>query len=194
MGRSLFMDLHDMTALELLLTRSSFSKLTEPAPAGDALENIISAGLRAPDHAHLSPYEFIVCQGQGLQRLTDIFVDAAEKSNFPATKIEKAHTMCFRAPMIIVAIMRFKEHEKVPRVEQISTTGCAVQNMQMAAQAQGFQGIWRTGNFAVNDLVRRAFDCAENDEIVGFLYLGTPECEAPIKRDRDPVKFVSYWN
>lgn len=38
-----------MDALELLLNRRSVAKLDAPAPEGKALENIIRAGLRAPD-------------------------------------------------------------------------------------------------------------------------------------------------
>lgn len=181
-----------MDALELLLSRSSFSKLKAPAPEGQALENIIKAGLRAPDHAHLSPYEFIIFQGKGLDKLTNLFVDTAIKYDFGDIKIEKAKKMAYRAPMVIVAIMRFKEHEKVPRQEQIATVGCATQNMQMAAQAQGFNGIWRTGAYAVNPDVRAAFDLEEQDELVGFLYLGTPDGEVPVKRDRDPNKYVRF--
>lgn len=41
-----------MDALDLLLNRRSIAKLSDPAPEGVALENIIKAGLRAPDHAH----------------------------------------------------------------------------------------------------------------------------------------------
>ena len=181
-----------MDALELLLSRSSFSKLKAPAPEGQVLENIIKAGLRAPDHAHLSPYEFIIYQGDGLQTLEKLFVETAIKYDFGEVKIEKAKKMAYRAPMVIVAIMRFKEHEKVPRQEQIATVGCATQNMQMAAQAQGFNGIWRTGSYATNPDVRNAFGLEEQDELVGFLYLGTPDGEVPIKRDRDLTKFVRY--
>lgn len=182
-----------MEALDLLLTRSSFSRLSAPAPQGQALQNIITAGLRAPDHAHLSPFEFIVCEGKGLDKLTEIFVNVAKKYNFGADKVSKAEKMAYRAPMIIVSIMRYKEHEKVPREEQISTTGCATQNMQMAAQAQGFNGIWRTGSFATNPDVRAAFGLEEQDELVGFLYLGTPDAEVPVKRDRPADKYVQYW-
>ncbi len=39
-----------MDALDLLLNRRSASRLAEPAPAGEQLENILRAGLRAPDH------------------------------------------------------------------------------------------------------------------------------------------------
>ncbi len=38
-----------MDALELLLNRRSASRLTAPAPAGEVLDHIIHAGMRAPD-------------------------------------------------------------------------------------------------------------------------------------------------
>jgi len=182
-----------MDALELLLTRSSNAKLIEPAPNGEALENILNAGLRAPDHANLSPYQFIVCRGVGLQKLADIYTQAAKSNKMEQSVIDKSQKMPFRAPMVIVAICRYKEHEKVPRVEQIATTACAVQNMQMAAQAQGFNGMWRTGAFATNLDVREAFKLNELDEIVGFLYLGTPSVETPIKRQKKREPFIEYW-
>lgn len=182
-----------MEALELLLNRSSFSRLEAPAPANSALEHIIQAGLRAPDHACLSPYEFIVCEGQGLDKLTDIFVQAAVSANKPQDVIDKASKMCYRAPMIIVAIMRYTQHEKVPRVEQVATTACAIQNMQMAAQAQGYNGIWRTGSFTQNESVKAAFSVSGHDEIIGFLYLGTPSVETPIKKQKAMAGYVKYW-
>lgn len=182
-----------MDALELLLTRSSNNKLCAPAPAGDVLENILNAGLRAPDHANLSPFKFIVCQDEGLNKLSSIFKDAAVAEGKTEAEIEKATKAPFRAPMIILGICQYKEHEKVPRVEQIGTTACAVQNMQMAAFAQGFNGIWRTGGFAHSESVRAALGLEQQDEIVGFLYLGTTENETVIKRQKPMESVVSYW-
>ena len=183
-----------MDALDLLLSRSSYGKLIEPAPQGQALDNILKAGLRAPDHANLSPFEFIVCTGAGLDRLGEIFHDAAIKSDMAEATIQKSKTMTKRAPMIIVAITKYKPHDKVPRVEQIATTACAVQNMQMAAYAQGYNGMWRTGSFATDVHVKTALGLSDEDEIVGFLYLGTPENKTPIKKQKSPENFVSYWD
>ena len=45
-----------MDALELLVNRRSASRLTEPAPAGEQLQNILRAALRAPDHGTLQPW------------------------------------------------------------------------------------------------------------------------------------------
>ncbi len=53
-----------MDALELLVNRRSASRLTEPAPAGDALENILRAGMRAPDHGTLQPWRFIIVENE----------------------------------------------------------------------------------------------------------------------------------
>ena len=62
-----------MDALSLLLNRSSQPRLSAPAPSGEALENIMQAALRAPDHACLTPWRFIVCEGKGLDKLGQLF-------------------------------------------------------------------------------------------------------------------------
>ncbi len=102
-----------MEALDLLLNRRSIAKLSEPAPEGQALENIIRAGLRAPDHAGLTPWRFVIAQGDGLKKLSDILVRAAEAENSEDAVIEKVKNAPFRAPMVITVIAKVTEHEKV---------------------------------------------------------------------------------
>jgi nitroreductase len=182
-----------MQALDLLLNRRSHPRLTAPAPQGEELENIMQAGLRAPDHANLTPWKFVICQGRGLVKLGEIFEEAAVNADLDEKQIERAPQLPLRAPMVIVAISKFKEHPKVPWVEQVASASCAVQAMQMAAIAQGFGGIWRTGHYAQNDDVKCAFFLEPEDEIVGFLYLGTPKVEnmpAPKRKSRD---FFEHW-
>jgi nitroreductase len=55
-----------MDALELLVNRRSASRLAEPAPTGEQLDNIIRAGMRAPDHGTLQPWQFFIIEGEGL--------------------------------------------------------------------------------------------------------------------------------
>ncbi len=52
--------------------------------------------------------------------------------------------------------------------EQEMSAGCAVMAMQMAAIAQGFNGIWRSGALTESAIVREAFECRPQDKIVGF--------------------------
>jgi len=181
-----------MDALELLLNRRSMAKLAAPAPEGKALENIIRAGLRAPDHANLTPWRFVISQGSGLHKLANILASAAEANNSDEAVIEKMKNAPFRAPMVITVIAKVTPHEKVPAFEQHLSAGCAVQAMQMAAVAQGFQGMWRSGNLMFHPDVKEAFGLEGEDHIVGFLYLGTPEGSTMKAPERDLSKFIEF--
>lgn len=183
-----------MKALKLLLNRRSHPRLEAPAPEGDVLENIMQAALRAPDHACLTPWKFVVCNGKGLAKLGEVFELAAINGDLDEKQIARAPQLPMRAPMVIVAIAKYSEHDKVPWVEQVASASCAVQSMQMAAVAQGFAGIWRTGSYARNADVKKAFDLKEEDEIVGFLYLGTSTISAMKPPSRNSADFFESWN
>ena len=70
-------------ALKNILERNSHRNFVEPIPSKDEMESVFQAALRAPDHAWLRPSSFIQISGDGLQKLSDIFVDFAEE-NFDA--------------------------------------------------------------------------------------------------------------
>lgn len=164
-----------MDALELLLNRHSFNQLDFPGPSGTQLQIILNAGLRTPDHGGLKPWRYMLYQGDGLKILAKIFEDAAFHSGKAEKDLKKAASAPFRAPMIIAIVASLKTCEKVPEIEQIMSSGCAVMAMQMAAQAQGFNGIWRTGWFAYDSHIKAKMGLDRYEKIVGFLYLGTPK-------------------
>ena len=177
-----------MNALDLLLNRQSCGALTEPAPSGEELDNILKAGLRTPDHGGLAPWRFITVSGKGIEKLSEIFVRASESVGVSESRAAK---MPRRAPLIIIAVSSPEDHDKVPKKEQILSTGGAVLLMQLAAQAQGYNGIWRTGPVADNELIKKELGLVGNEEITGYLYLGTPKVDIPEKTGHDPYDFVS---
>jgi nitroreductase len=204
-----------MSAIEMLLHRQSTPLLCHPAPKGDDLDAILSAGMRAPDHGALKPWHFTVITGEGLKRLSDIFVEATniEASNSIALlegtidntseaitiekerlekKLEKISKKPFRAPMIIVISTRFVDH-KVPKQEQLITAGCCAHAMQMAAYSLNYGAMWRTGGFSYNSVVKQGLEISEENEIVGFLYIGSPTKDAIVKPAKPYVDHVSYW-
>lgn len=178
-----------MKALDLLLNRHSCARLAAPAPEGAELETIWNAGLRAPDHGGLSPWRFIHVSGEGLSKLAGIFEQAALAEEGDA---EKAKSMPFRAPLITIVIASPKTHSKVPEIEQVLSAGCAVHAMQMAAYAQGYNGIWRTGPMAYSSIVNHELGLAEHESIVGFLYLGSPQTKVAKPREL-PFKDYVTW-
>ena len=56
------------------------------------------------------------------------------------------------------------------------------------------RSIWRTGDFASSDIVRKGLEVKSDEEIIGFLYVGSrPEKQRKLR----PVvidDFFSYWS
>ncbi|NVJ62489.1 MAG: nitroreductase family protein [Gammaproteobacteria bacterium] len=166
-----------MEALNLLLNRSSFGKLQAPAPNEEELNVIYKAALRAPDHKGLRPWRFLVYRTEAaLNKLGNMFLEAtiAEEGEVDEAKRQKILNMPHRAPVLIIAIAQYQDSPKVPHIEQAISCGCAVHGMLYALQAQGFAGYWRTGGLAFNNHLKAALDLKVTDEIIGFLYMGTP--------------------
>jgi nitroreductase len=184
-----------MDILEALHTRGSIGKLSEPAPQGVALENILSAAIRANDHQRLRPWQFLIIEGDARAKLGQIFVDVSLQRDpaLPAEKQADIANKTQRAPMIIVAVAKVQDHPKVPEIEQLLSAGGAAQLIMLAAHAQGFAGIWRTGDMAYNPVVRQRLGLQENDRIVGFLYLGTPQAAKKLA-ELDYRDYTVAWN
>lgn len=182
-----------MQALDLLLNRRSQPRLQKPAPEGQILQNILHAGMRVPDHANLMPWKFVVCQDSGLVKLGDIFEQAAIDEQLSEREVLRAPQLPLRAPMVIVVIARYQAHDKVPWIEQVASASCAVYAMQLAALAQGFDGIWRSGVYTQSKVVKQAFNLQEQDEIVGFLYLGTSNADPLSQPTKNLSDIVEVW-
>lgn len=180
-----------MDALVALHTRTAAPRLEEPAPSDAALEQILRAGLRAPDHGMLRPWRFLVVEGQARQKLGQLFVDALQPKT--PEEADKLRNSPLRAPMIIVAVAAVKEHPKVPAIEQIESCAAGVQNMSVAIHALGFGSIWKTGAPAYDPRVKQALGLKGTDAIVGYLYVGTPTTRdrpAPVLNTAD---YVEHW-
>ena len=183
-----------MDAIELLTQRTSTPALEGAAPTAKQLQVMFEAAARAPDHGLLRPYRFLTIQGEGLDRLGELYLQAAlaKDSELDAAARNRFLNMPRRAPMIIVAIAVTQAHPKVPEFEQIITAGCAAQAVVQAAYAQGLGAIWRSGDLMFDALVEKGLGLATNEKMVGFIYLGQPmrDREAPVANIE---QFTAEW-
>jgi len=181
--------------LRVIQNRVSITKLIEPAPNEAELLEVFTAAARAPDHGKLQPWRFLVIQGEGLESLSHIFLSAITKLNpdVSPSLVEKTRSMPFRAPMIIVAIAKCQESSKVPKLEQIIACGAATQNLLNALFALNYGAVWRTGDLAYEKHVTQSLGLGESEELIGFIYVGTPAVDIPEPPQVDVARIFSAW-
>jgi nitroreductase len=185
-----------MDAIELLMTRTSNGKLQEPAPDDATLRIALQAAARAPDHGTLRPLRIRIVRGDARLELGKLMagVLARKQPSSSREELEKMRNKALRAPLVLVVGANIKDSPKVPAVEQILCAGAAAQNLLFAFHALGFAAMWRTGDAAYDSTVKRALGFAEQDAIVGFLYVGTAKLPAPSVVRPEPEAFSSEWH
>lgn len=171
-------------AIAFLEQRASQSKLTSPGPNPSEFERIIEMAIRAPDHGALRPWRFLWVSEENRDVLGDIFRSSLKEQNpfMTSDDLEREHQKVFRAPTIVVCICSPKSQPKFPESEQLLAAGCATYGVVLAASALGFGAIWRTGNLAYDNTVKKKLGLESKESIVGFVYIGTVDAtQAPPK-------------
>ena len=182
-------------ALDFLLTRRSrpAKTLAKPAPDRAALEVILQAGLRVPDHGILEPWRLIVLQGAALQRLAAVVGARAQALGKPPEQVEKARNAFARAPLIVAVVSAVKPSEKSPEIEQRLSSGAVCLSLLNAALAAGWGANWITGWAAYDPIILEQSLGLEGDETVaGFVHIGT-ETVAPPDRKRPDLEAIVDW-
>lgn len=163
-------------ALRLLLQRQSvgIKHLAEPGPDDAQLRTMADAALRAPDHAGLVPFRFVLVRSAARERLAQLFAQAAGDAGKNAAAAQIDADRARRAPVTVAVVARIDlGHPLVPAHEQWACLGGAITNFLNAAHAQGFGGKMLSGAKVRDPTVQQAF-CRPGETLVGWIALGTP--------------------
>jgi nitroreductase len=184
-----------MDAMELLLRRESALKLAAPGPSQDALDAMFESALRAPDHGRLRPWRFVVVPEDRRERFGELMAECLHRQQPDASTemLQRERDKAMRAPVIVVVAAQIHRGHKIPDVEQLVSAAAAAENIMLAANAQGFGAMWKTGAPAYDATVKRALGLDPDSDIVGFLYVGTQigggsPAARPVVKD-----LVSVW-
>jgi nitroreductase len=181
--------------LQFLQQRNSASRLVAPAPSVAQLHDIFRAALRVPDHAWLRPWRFITIAGERRTALGELLEQCllARTPDADDAARTKARSAPMRAPLVVVVVVNVSAHPKVPAVEQRLSAACAAYAILLAAEANGFAGMWRTGVAAYDRALMSGLGLAASEEIIGFLYIGSRDGAAKTVPPLDTADFVSVW-
>ena len=162
---------------DLLLSRRSGSAkaMKGPGPSPDQLRRILASAVRVPDHGKLTPWRFILFEGEGRQRMGAILAEtiAGERDSSPE-RIEQERNRFMRAPVIVGVVSRVREQIPIPVWEQELSAGAVCMTMVIAAHAMGFVANWITEWCAYHPLVLERIGLKSTERIAGFVYIGHP--------------------
>src|SRR5262245_23715174 len=162
-------------ALNLLKTRRSVKpiELTGPGPTAAEIDSLLTIASRVPDHGKLTPWRFIVFEGDARAKASKIIGDVFREKRTDATpdQIAVESARLTRAPLVIAVVSKAAPHVKIPEWEQIMSGGAAATSLVMAAHALGYAANWLTEWYAYDRKVLDALGLASNEKIVGFVHI-----------------------
>ncbi|MBZ0229675.1 MAG: nitroreductase [Bauldia sp.] len=186
-----------MDALELLKTRRSVTAafLGLPVPDRRQLEEMLTIASRVPDHGKLSPWRFIVFEGDARlaagEALAALYArqhpDADEK------KRDEERKRLAIAPLVVAVVSKAAPHVKIPEWEQLLSAGNAALSLSLAAYALGFHANWTTGWAAYEPEAGEILGLAPGERVIAFVHVGT--ATVPITDRPRPAlaDIVTYW-
>ena len=185
-----------MTALDAIHGRRSLRPgefSDEPVPRA-TLERLIAAANAAPTHKRSYPWRFVVFDSDaGKAELGDFLADAeaqaAGDTPVPEIKLRKTRERPGLAAAALAIVMK-PDLERLPEWEEISATASAVQNLWLAATAEGLGGYWSSPG-AILRGAESFLGLAPGERCLGLFYLGHPKhTPAPIERPSVEAKVV----
>jgi nitroreductase len=191
-GASLPIPSASQPVLDFLALRRSASAgtLAAPAPSRDELRDLLRLAARVPDHGKLSPWRFIVLEGDAKAALVaglEAIAAQREDGDRLAAALFK-----LRIPPMSVAVISRPVESKIPEWEQILSAGAACMNLVIAAQAMGYGANWITDWYAYDPEAQALLGLEVADRVAGFVHLGTP-AEAPAERVRPDLDAITAW-
>ena len=158
--------------------------------ADDDLNNILSCGIRVPDHGALTPWILTVIKDEARYRIGNKILAPEFKLNNPdASKeeIEFERNRFIRASVVIGVLSKPVSHPKIPLWEMELSAGAVCANLLIAAQSLGYAAQWLTEWYSYNKImIKEIGGDPKTDKIAGFIYIGD-KVKQPIERRR-PLK------
>ncbi len=164
-----------------------------PGPSADEVQDILSVGLRVPDHGKIAPWRFVIIEGEDQARFGAALADlyTAEKPDAGKLELQSLRDFATAAPTLIAVLSRVNEARTIPRWEQELSAGAACQNMLLAGHAMGYHGQWLSGWPAYGEGVVDLLGGEAGDKIAGYLFFGTVDAELS-ERPRPAVEEISW--
>ena len=151
----------------------------------DLVDRLCELATWAPNHKRTWPMRFAVAEGDGRARLGEVIADAMQAHGDEPEKVAKARTKYLRTPSVLV-IGSAPGDTELRTAENRDAAAAGVQNLLLAATAEGLASYWGSCPKGANDPVARLCGFEDGTHVVAIIYLGWAE-GGPEAPERPPV-------
>ncbi len=190
--------LNDTSSIRALLgsRRSASPKaMGEPGPTDEQLSEILNAAVRVPDHGKLTPWRFVLFEGEARAKFGDAMKARWRELHpeYGEEALDFQRNMLLRAPVVIAVISTAAPHPKIPEWEQVLSAAAVCQTMLFAATTLGVGCAWNTDWMAYDAGMRKVMRLHPHEKVAGFIYLGTSTATLEDRPRPDPLSLLTRW-
>ena len=187
------------TLSEIILSRRSSKPATfNGNKIEDAqIEALLNLAHWAPTHGRTEPWRFKVYAGEGVTQFCDthaaLYKTSTDPEVFTTTKFEGLQKLGNQTSHIIGVYMQRQVPAKIAVVEEIAATAAAMQNILLGAEALGISALWSTGGMTHHPALKSFWGLAEEDVVMGLLYLGYSDAQVAEGKRNGTVSEKTEW-
>lgn len=182
-------------ARTLLALRRSANKqfMGFPGPSSADLDELLQIAARVPDHRKLSPWRFVVFEGEARAAFGDGLAAILSGRGDSDGDVETARKLLLRAPVVVCVISSPVNDGRTPIWEQELSAGAVCYNLLLAANASGWAGNWLSEWPAFDADAGKLLGLEDGERVAGFIYLGTATMNPPERPRADMSEKITRW-
>ena len=181
-----------VSVYEAIHGRRMNNDFSDVVPSRAALRRMLDAAVWAPNHRLTNPWRFYVLEKGGEKRaeVAQLAYDNLFGRSGNAEHADGSRQRVLDAPALIYVYSLPADSEELTQ-ENYAATCCAVQNLLLAAVAEGLAGDWSTGNVTRHPRLAETLGAEPDSIMVGALFIGQPS--RPSASMRAPADEVTAW-
>jgi nitroreductase len=186
------------SVLAFLKSRKSASAkaMGGPGPTAAQLGQILDIAVRVPDHGKLTPWRFILFEGDARAKIGEAFARRYRElhSDHDQAAVDFQRGLFLRAPVVLAVVSTAKPHAKIPEWEQQMSAAAVAYNIELAAAALGLHSQWQTDWVAYDAEAKKAMGLVERERVTGFIYMGTSTAPLEDRPRPAPETLLTRWS
>lgn len=185
--------------IELMKSRRNIKPIffSEERIDDQIINQMLEVANWAPTHGHTEPWRFVVFTDNALKAFgefqAELYKEKTITSEFQQKKYDKLKAIPQMASHCIAVVCKKGTKEKIPMLEEIAATSCAVQNILLLAAAENIGVHWGSGGVCYWQETKAYLGFQEQDQVLGLLYLGYAKEEWPEGRRVTTIDAKVNW-